>query len=274
MTEQTLFVPGQVYRRRDLHDRYGGQQQGGISTPSRHNLIFLFTGDAGQQHGYHDQWSADEIFLYTGEGQKGDMQYVSGNRAIRDHARDGKDLHLFKQDRKAYVRYIGQMVCTGAHYENAPDTDDVLRKAIVFELTPIEEFNQLQEAKDPELLSLAQESLATLRQKALDQSVDAVTPQERKSVWRRRSTAIRIYVLKRASGNCEGCHATAPFKRPDGEPYLEPHHIRRLSDGGPDHPRWVIALCPNCHRRVHHAHDASDYNEQLSDVMLRIEGKE
>src|SRR5450631_3343670 len=138
MTEQTLFVPGQVYRRRDLHDRYGGQQQGGISTPSRHNIIFLFTGDAGQQHGYHDQWSADEIFLYTGEGQKGDMQYVSGNRAIRDHARDGKDLHLFKQDRKAYVRYIGQMVCTGAHYENAPDTDDVLRKAIVFELTPIE----------------------------------------------------------------------------------------------------------------------------------------
>ena len=185
MAEHALFVPGQVYRRRDLHDHYGGQQQGGISTPSRHNLIFLFTGDAGQQHGYHDQWSADEIFLYTGEGQKGDMQYVSGNRAIRDHARDGKDLHLFKQDRKAYVRYIGQMVCTGSHYENAPDTDDVLRKAIVFELTPIEEFNQLQEIKDPELLSLAQESLATLRQKALDQSVEAVTPQERKSVWPR-----------------------------------------------------------------------------------------
>src|ERR1700746_1774493 len=24
---------------------------------------------------------------------------------------------------------------------------------------------------------------------------------------------------------------------------------RRLSDGGPDHPRWVVAVCPNCHRR-------------------------
>jgi len=202
------------------------------------------------------------------------MRYVSGNRAIRDHARDGKDLHLFKQDRKAYVRYVGQMVCTGAHYENAPDTDAVQRKAILFELTPIEEFSQVQQVEDPELLSLEQESLVALRQKALGQAVEAVTPQERKSVWRRRSKAIRVYVLKRASGNCEGCHLAAPFKRLDGEPYLEPHHIRRLSDGGPDHPRWVIALCPNCHRRVHHAQDAANYNENLSDVVLRIEGKE
>jgi 5-methylcytosine-specific restriction protein A len=193
---------------------------------------------------------------------------------FRDHAREGKDLHLFRQDRKAYVRYIGQMVCTGSHNENAPDTDDVLRKAIVFELTPIEEFNQAQEVGDPELRSLTQESLEGLRQKALGEAVEAVTPQERKSVWRRRSMAIRIYVLRRASGSCEGCQCPAPFKRLDGVPYLEPHHIRRLSDGGPDHPRWVIALCPNCHRRVHHAHDASNYNEHLSDVVLRLEGKE
>jgi hypothetical protein len=38
-------------------------------------------------------------------------------------------------------------------------------------------------------------------------------------------------------------------------PNLEPHHIRRLADGGPDHPRWVAALCPTCHRRVHHGVD-------------------
>jgi 5-methylcytosine-specific restriction enzyme A len=264
MAEQALFVPGQVYRRRDLHDRYGGQQQGGISTPSRQNLILLFTSDAGQQHGYRDEWSADGIFLYTGEGQKGDMRYVSGNRAIRDHARDGKDLHLFKQDRKGHVRYVGQMVCTGSNYTDAPDTKSLLRKAIVFELTPIEEFNQVQETEDPEILLLTEESVETLRQRALDQSVEAVTPQDRKSLLRRRSIAIRVYVLKRASGKCEGCHVAAPFKRLNGDPYLEPHHIRRLSDGGPDHPRWVVALCPNCHRRVHHAHDASSYNEQLS----------
>jgi Mg/Co/Ni transporter MgtE len=88
-----------------------------------------------------------------------------------------------------------QMVCTGSHYKNAPDTDDVLRKAVVFELTPIEEFNQIKEADEVESLTLAQESLESLRQEALGQSVEAVTSKERKSLWRRRSTAIRIYVL-------------------------------------------------------------------------------
>ena len=47
----------------------------------------------------------------------------------------------------------------------------------------------------------------------------------------------------------------APFITPDGQLYLEVHHIERLSDGGPDHPRWVVAVCPNCHRRAHYAGD-------------------
>jgi hypothetical protein len=38
-----------------------------------------FTGDPGQQYGYRDEWSKDRIFSYTGEGQKGDMRYVSEN---------------------------------------------------------------------------------------------------------------------------------------------------------------------------------------------------
>jgi 5-methylcytosine-specific restriction protein A len=90
-------------------------------------------------------------------------------------------------------------------------------------------------------------------------------------LWRRRSKAIGVYVLKRASGKCEGCDAPAPFNKPNGQPYLEPRHIRRLSDGGPDHPRWVVAVCPNCHRRAHHADDASQYNRRLSDIVLRLE---
>ena len=51
----------------------------------------------------------------------GDMEFKAGNRAIRDHADDGKDIHLFRYVRKAFVEYVGQFVCTGSHDRRAPD---------------------------------------------------------------------------------------------------------------------------------------------------------
>jgi 5-methylcytosine-specific restriction enzyme A len=91
-----VFEQGRIYRRRDLHERFGGQRQGGISTPKYHPLIFLFTGESGEQYGYHDGWELDGTFRYVGEGQVGDMRFVAGNKAIRNHAETGKDLHLFE----------------------------------------------------------------------------------------------------------------------------------------------------------------------------------
>jgi 5-methylcytosine-specific restriction enzyme A len=84
----------------------------------------------------------------------------------------------------------------------------------------------------------------------------------RRNVYQR-SNDLKVYVLRRADGTCEGCQAPALFQTKAGRPYLEPHHTRRLSDGGPDDYRHVIALCPTCHRRVHHGSDGDGYNDQL-----------
>lgn len=96
MPEPTPWGPfheQRIYnRRRDIHAVYGGQQQGGIYTPSRHAVIIVFTGSSGEQHGYADGWSPEGVFRYFGEGQVGDMVFERGNRAIRDHLVDGKDL--------------------------------------------------------------------------------------------------------------------------------------------------------------------------------------
>jgi 5-methylcytosine-specific restriction protein A len=52
------FERGKVYRRvQDIHQRFGGQRQGGISTPSSHPYIFLFTGESGSSYGYNDDFS-------------------------------------------------------------------------------------------------------------------------------------------------------------------------------------------------------------------------
>lgn len=59
-------------------------------------------------------------------------------------------------------------------------------------------------------------------------------------------------VLYRANGICGRCGGDAPFRRKrDGSPFLEVHHVVRLSDGGEDTVENAVATCPNCHREVH-----------------------
>src|SRR4051794_38411784 len=86
-----------------------------------------------------------------------------------------------------------------------------------------------------------------------------------------RSRAVRAYVLARARGICECCQKPAPFKRKNGALYLEPHHTRRVSDGGPDHPRWVGAVCPNCHQEVHHGENGAAVNQGLETYLGTVE---
>lgn len=254
------FEKGRVYnRRQDIHARFGGQQQGGIITPAEHAVVIIITGEEGLQHGYADQFRPDGVFDYFGEGQVGDMRIRAGNRAIAAHSEDGKGLLLFRKTKEG-LRF---------RYQNAPDREGSERRAIVFELRTLEGVVEVAEARVPPTNGA---SLDELRGFAL---AAASTSAQMPSVGRRsiyqRSNDVRSYVLARANGVCEGCGAPAPFKRVDGTPYLEPHHLRRISDGGPDHPLHVICLCPNCHRRVHFSFDGVEYNHQLQLKMNTIE---
>src|SRR3954469_14913000 len=93
--ERITFTNGKLYRRRAIHRKYGGQERGGISTPRRHPVILLFSGDPGRQYGDVDRFHKDGTFSYTGDGQLADMELVRGNRAIAESRSEGKILHLF-----------------------------------------------------------------------------------------------------------------------------------------------------------------------------------
>lgn len=110
-----------------------------------------------------------------------------------------------------------------------------------------------------------------LRARAIADAQSTVQKNVRMTTHRRRSTAIHRYVLARADGVCEGCRRIAPFKTKMMDPYLEPHHTTRLADDGPDHPSSVIALCPTCHKRVHHSHDGDSYNLILVRKLKKLE---
>lgn len=272
-----IFVIGQEYRRREIHEKYGGQRQGGISTPANHPYIFLFTGETGNQYGYQDKPQEDGIFWYTGEGQIGPMEMVRGNRSICEAEANGREIHLFEYVRSRWVRYLGEVTYVGHHYTDAPDREGNLRRVIVFELAlenNFEDATPMVEYKQEKFLmhTLRERSLAELRANALASTPSNITTRERRQIARLRSAAIRLYVCKRANGICEGCKQKAPFiSKHDNMPYLEPHHIKRLSDGGPDHPLNVIALCPNCHRRIHYSRDGGEYNAYLDKEVARIE---
>ena len=87
------FVVGDLYnRRQDIHAKYQGQRQGGISISKNHNLIFIFSSETGQEYGYRDHFHTDGTFRYTAEGQQGDILFTNqkDNLALVNHSKNNK----------------------------------------------------------------------------------------------------------------------------------------------------------------------------------------
>ena len=267
-----MFIIGKQYSRaRDIHDRYGGGRQSGISPSASHPFIFLFTGDSGENYGYEDGWQSDEgVFLYTGQGQIGDMEFKLGNKAIRDHVQDGKQLLLFRALGKGKpVEHLGEFECASLGFGHGPDVNGDSRKTIRFNLVPLEQSRSVEEAA----IQTSKQSLAELRAAALKSVSTPETGvwQQSEQIRRQRSENIKEYVLKRANGTCELTGERAPFIKDNGEPYLEVHHIHRLSDGGLDHPVNCAAITPNSHREIHYGIDGKILDEKLATTIAEKE---
>ncbi|MGW5678038.1 restriction endonuclease [Streptomyces sp. NPDC003860] len=137
-----LLEPGDEVKRKELHDRYGGSRQGGISKCAKSPNVLVFTDPStGHQHGYYDEWAEDGTFHYTGEGQTGPQSLDStGNAAIRDHVELGLALRVFEGSR-GVVTYVGQFAVDPADpysYGKAPGTGGgPLREVIRFHLVQV-----------------------------------------------------------------------------------------------------------------------------------------
>lgn len=73
-----------------------------------------------------------------------------------------------------------------------------------------------------------------------------------------------------ANGICQLCKHDAPFLKKDGSPYLEVHHIISRAKGGADRLSNCVALCPNCHRKMHIVEDEKD-KKKLSKIASKYE---
>ena len=85
-----------------------------------------------------------------------------------------------------------------------------------------------------------------------------------------RNPEISKLAKKVAQGICKLCNQPAPFKDREGVPYLEAHHIVWRSRGGDDTIENVVALCPNCHRKMHILDLAEDRAVLLEKVKRHL----
>lgn len=85
-----------------------------------------------------------------------------------------------------------------------------------------------------------------------------------------RSDVVRQYVPARPMVSVK-VRSPAPFSMTAGTPYLEPHHIGRLTDEGPDDPLTMGAVCPNRHGEIHHGSNGQKRNSELQTRITRKE---
>lgn len=257
------FEIGARYLRKELHNQFKGQRQHGISTPASESFIFIFTDPDSEEYGYSDRFLDNGLFVYSGEGQVGDMTMDGGNERILNHRENGDSLYIFEkvgeQNGADVVTYDGEYEYVDHYWERAPDDNGEMRDAIRFKLAPAGGIETELDAEEASGLSL--EELFERAKESERGEVSTTSSSSGESYTR--SDLVRDFALRAAEGICQGCEEEGPFVDKDGERFLEVHHLYRVSDGGVDEPENVIAICPNCHREVHYGRYGDELNNSL-----------
>jgi 5-methylcytosine-specific restriction protein A len=76
------------------------------------------------------------------------------------------------------------------------------------------------------------------------------------------------FIIQQAKGVCEYCGELG-FLLPDGNHYLEAHHIIALAKQGPDTVDNVIALCPSDHREAHYGVERVKLENEMIEIIKR-----
>jgi 5-methylcytosine-specific restriction protein A len=91
-----------------------------------------------------------------------------------------------------------------------------------------------------------------------------------------RSQAARRAVLVRSEGKCEstGCTGMPGEPNRQGEAILDVDHVQDLAKGGEDHPRNMVALCPNCHAVKTRGANVRYWRKELARVAQKAHDRE
>lgn len=255
MSLDTKLKRGQVINNDLLCEIFKCSPQAGMRRSLKTNSLVLVSNHVASI--YDDRWIGD-VFHYTGMGQLGD-QTLTGtqNKTLAESAANGVDVYLFEVDRETEYRYQGQVELAAAPYQEVqPDQAQQDRKVWVFPLRLKQGSPVPQEKADFTAAELTRERKARkLSNAELDEKAQKAPKQagERTVTYKQyeRNPYVSMRTKRYANGFCDLCGLAAPFTDSTGQPYLETHHIDWLARGGHDTLENTVALCPNCHRKMH-----------------------
>jgi len=247
---------GDTVNNQKLREIFKCGLQGGMRRSHRTNALVIISDPS--RGIYEDRWVGD-IFHYTGMGLRGDQSLdFAQNKTLAESQTNGVGVYLFEVFERGKYTYRGQIELAGAPYkEDQLDSDDNLRNVWVFPLKvagetqpiPVPEpvIRKKQELKERQARRL---SLEELRKRATYSQKRAGLRQVSTSTFERNPYVVEL-AKRRAEGICQLCEKPAPFNDKRGNPFLETHHIEWLSKDGDDTIQNTVALCPNCHRKMH-----------------------
>ena len=227
---------------------------GGMRRSKKTGTLVIISDDTKRL--YKDTWK-NGILYYTGMGKVGD-QVLEGNQngTLYHSNTNGVKVHLFEVMKKTIYTYRGIVTLADAPYQDDQlDNTGNMRKVWIFPVRPIH--NVLDIIKDPDEKEVVRLSdLELIKRSEINQG--AKKPQKSETTVYYRDPYIKEMVKRLAKGKCQFCGMNAPFLDMNGSPYLEEHHVKRLADGGADVIKNVVALCPNCHRKIHMLNNVMD----------------
>ncbi len=271
------LVVGESYTNTEINKAFGCSTQGGMNKSNSTNSLVLFVKH--NKSLYDDQWDGD-VLNYTGMGQTGNqsVDYMQ-NKTLKESDTNGVTVYLFECFKDNEYYYDGVVVLAGEPFTAIePGADNNLREVVKFPIK-FKDSNGKKVTPTEEMLESVKKEKQTIINKIPDDKLkeaakNAGSKHPKKSsssnTTYERDELVSSHTKRRAKGKCDLCDGDAPFTS-KGEPYLECHHVIRLADDGPDKIYNTVALCPNCHRRVHILKSKKDFKMLKTKIKSYLE---
>ncbi|MFT5725904.1 MAG: 5-methylcytosine-specific restriction protein A [Desulforhopalus sp.] len=249
------LTPGDTIKNDQLVGIFRCSPQGGMRKSNQTNTLLVVSNHLKSI--YEDRWIND-VLHYTGMGMTGDQSITfAQNRTLNESSSNGVDVFLFEVFEDKNYTYRGQVQLADSPYQEIqPDETGEDRNVWIF---PVKIVGEGGKFTIPEEVLRKKQRIKEARAKRL--KIDELERRAKvggKSGTRTVSTQtyernpyVSELAKRKANGICALCKQSAPFKNKKGKPYLETHHIVWLSEGGEDTVENTVALCPNCHRKMH-----------------------